>query len=596
MIRSLLFIIVCSGLFAQGAYSQNLDSLRAILEKQELSLNDQLVILKLLADGSQEIGDKLSYSQQLIDLATSVDSGGYIVSGFLQKGTAQRLSGDMSDAVGSFFKAAEVSGVYGLQRDVGLSHIAAADVYSNMDNHEDAIHYYRRGINILRLEDDTIGLASALLNTGDEFWNHDELDSALVYFKESGELFELANYEVGKAYNLGNIGLVYAKKDLGEIAENNINEAIDILEKYEDYYPICVYLAYMSDIYRDKGDINLALEFAKDSYYLANKYSLKQEISDASFRIYELYESTDNAEEALTYYKQFVAFRDSVNNLSSVQETSRLRADYEIAQSQLKLNLLKEQKQNQRISMIASIIAAISVTLLAIGLYMRYRYIYRTNKIIESEKNRAEDLLHNILPEEIGEELKEHGKVKAKRFDSVTVMFTDFISFSRYSEHIEPEKLVQSVDYYFSKFDEIMDKHGLEKIKTVGDAYLCAGGLPYPSENHAVNMIHASKDILRVIEDSKNIKSDIISFDIRIGIHTGAVVAGVVGSKKFAYDIWGDTVNVASRMETNAEKNHINISQSTYELIKDVYNCEHRGEIDIKNRSNIGMYYVRELI
>lgn len=569
-----------------------IDSLEDVYTTHSLAVDEELDILKVLAEEHPDIGARLAYSNQLIELALPKDRGYYIISGYLQKGGALRLRGDMKEALNAFIKAAETAIQYDLQRDLGLSHIAAADIYSIMDNHDDAIHYYQRGINILRGENDPIGLATALLNTGDEYFNYNELDSALVYFKESGELFERNDYEQGKAYNLGNIGLVYAKK--GEIikAEKNINEAISILERSEDYYPICVYLTYISDIYRDKGNNPLALKFAKESYQLGQRYGLKQEISDASLKIYELYEKAGDVEEGFFYYKQHIVYRDSVNNISEVQETARLRADFEIAQKQLEVDLLTERQQSQRISMIASIIAAISVTLLALGLFMRYRFIYRTNQIIQAEKNRSDELLLNILPEETAKELKEYGKVRAKRFDSVTVMFTDFRSFTSYAENIPPELLVESVDYYFSKFDEIMDRYGLEKIKTVGDAYLCAGGLPYPTKDHAIKMVRAAKDILLVMEQAKNDKKSIVSFDIRIGIHTGQVVAGVVGSKKFAYDIWGDTVNVASRMEGNAATNHINISKSTFDLVKDEFTCLHRGEIAIKNRSNVEMYYV----
>lgn len=144
-------------------------------------------------------------------------------------------------------------------------------------------------------------------------------------------------------------------------------------------------------------------------------------------------------------------------------------------------------------------------------------------------------------------------------------MFTDFVMFTRHSEHLEPELLVESIDYYFSKFDEIIDKHNLEKIKTTGDAYMAAGGLPFETDNHDYKMILAAKDILKFVEEAKKDSSaNTPRFEIRIGINTGPLVAGVVGTKKFAYDLWGDTVNVAARLESNSIPGHINISENTY--------------------------------
>ena len=206
-------------------------------------------------------------------------------------------------------------------------------------------------------------------------------------------------------------------------------------------------------------------------------------------------------------------------------------------------------------------------------------------------------MLLNILPEQTAEELKDKGKVQAKRFDSVSVMFTDFKGFTAYSDKLSPEELVDSIDFYYSKFDDIIEKHGLEKIKTVGDAYMCAGGLPFPTPDHPVKMLEAALEIAEFVKESKKLDpDDMTRFDIRIGINTGPVVAGVVGNKKFAYDIWGDTVNIASRMESNSEPGKINISENTYQLIKDQFKCTYRGEIEAKNKGMMKMYFVDETL
>ncbi len=234
---------------------------------------------------------------------------------------------------------------------------------------------------------------------------------------------------------------------------------------------------------------------------------------------------------------------------------------------------------------------------MAFGLYRRYRFIRKTKEIIEKERDRSESLLLNILPVETAAELKKYGKVEAKKFDSVTVLFTDFKGFTHYAENLDPKELIERVGFYFSKFDDIMEKYGLEKIKTIGDAYMCAGGIPFPTKDHALKMVRASFEILEFVEETKkNATREQIHFDIRVGINTGAIVAGVVGTKKFSYDIWGDTVNVASRMESMSEPGKINISKSTYELVKSDFDCEYRGEIEAKNRGKVKMYFVNTLL
>ena len=216
------------------------------------------------------------------------------------------------------------------------------------------------------------------------------------------------------------------------------------------------------------------------------------------------------------------------------------------------------------------------------------------NALITREKQRYEELLLNILPYEVAQELKEKGKSEAKLYDLVTVMFTDFKGFTMISEKLSPVELVAEIDYCFKAFDNIITSHGIEKIKTIGDSYMAAGGLPVANKTHAGDVVSAALEIrefMRVYNDKQKSAGKEV-FEIRIGIHTGPVVAGIVGIQKFAYDIWGDTVNIASRMESSCQEGEINISGGTYEFVRDAFICKHRGKIDAKNKGQIDMYFV----
>jgi class 3 adenylate cyclase len=212
----------------------------------------------------------------------------------------------------------------------------------------------------------------------------------------------------------------------------------------------------------------------------------------------------------------------------------------------------------------------------------------RTSEL-KQEMKKSDDLLLNILPADIADELKENGISEARNYNEVTVLFTDFVNFTGISEKLSPKELVSELHICFKGMDEIIVRHGMEKIKTIGDAYLAVCGLPKPCPTHALNTVSAAREILDFVNSRKREGG---MFEIRIGINSGPVVAGIVGIKKFAYDIWGDTVNTAARMEQNSQPGKINISGSTYELVKDSYTCLYRGKLSAKNKGHIDMYFV----
>lgn len=213
---------------------------------------------------------------------------------------------------------------------------------------------------------------------------------------------------------------------------------------------------------------------------------------------------------------------------------------------------------------------------------------------LHAERRKSEELLLNTLPRKIAEELKQTGKVKPVYYQSASILFTDFKDFTKLAEQLTPEELVEELDYCFSSFDMIIEAHNLEKLKTIGDSYMCVGGIATPNPTHAIDAVLAALQIQAFMRwrRQEKIQNNQPYWEIRIGIHSGPLLAGVIGKKKFTYDVWGDAVNIASRMESSSLPGAINISQSTFELVKDFFDCEYRGKIAVKNKGDIDMYFV----
>jgi class 3 adenylate cyclase len=276
---------------------------------------------------------------------------------------------------------------------------------------------------------------------------------------------------------------------------------------------------------------------------------------------------------------------------------SNLRRDIEAQKLKTAEAELERSRSHAQRNLLGS--GLLFVLVLALLFFLRFQSKQRyanqlnyKNAQLDAEQKRANTLLLNILPEAIAQELKAHNKVKAKKHEQATVMFVDFKGFTSLAETMPPEQLVEELNHYFSKFDEITSKHGIEKIKTIGDAYLCAVGLSGKQNNPSV-VVHAALEIQSFMQTYRAtcMMRNQPFFDARIGIHSGPVVAGVVGTKKFAYDIWGDTVNVAARMEEACEKGMINVSEAAYWLTKYDFEWMERGRIPAKNKGNMEMFY-----
>ncbi len=317
-----------------------------------------------------------------------------------------------------------------------------------------------------------------------------------------------------------------------------------------------------------------------------------QQIYEAKYRWEE---QQGNEGTAYKFYKQYVFWTDSIKRMGVLDEVVTREADDEFRnRKEAYESASTQQISRQKNITILSLVFLLVVFVFGVFQYRNYKAQQKANLSLAVEKKRSEDLLLNILPEAVAEELKAKGSADARLFDEVTVLFTDFKSFTSVSETLTPQILVNELNECFRAFDEIVGKYNIEKIKTMGDGFIAAAGLPSANPNHAIDMVKAALEIRDFMaERQRQTKDDKLqTFEIRIGLHSGPVVAGIVGVKKFAYDIWGDTVNTAARMEQNSEAGKVNISEATYAFVKDQFKCEYRGEIEVKNKGKMKMYFV----
>ena len=363
-------------------------------------------------------------------------------------------------------------------------------------------------------------------------------------------------------------------------------------------------LVALGNIYRE-SNIQMAFKSYKEAEALALSMKLNEESRDIYKGMAITYQYAGDFKNAFDYQNKYLAYKDSISNIKTEDKIRVLQFDFDLETQKVQeeIDLLQKEAlikdlsaKRQKYVIYGSVGSLLVVFVLAIGVLNRYKYVKKTNKIIEEEKNRSENLLLNILPAEIAEELKLKGSADAKNCELVTILFTDFQGFTKTSQELTAKELINEINHCFGAFDDICGKYGIEKIKTIGDSYMAAGGIPLPKADSVKNTVLAALEMQSFINNRIEIKKakNEIPFKMRVGINSGPVVAGIVGVKKFQYDVWGDTVNTASRMESNGEIGKVNISENTYNLLKDeqLFTFKHRGKIDVKGKGELEMYFV----
>ncbi len=636
------FISFCFVFSFFAAYAQNseIDSLKKYIS---IRGDDSLKVNALITLSSKYLGsdhqEAMRCGYKALDLAEEIDFQKGRAYAYKAIGLANYYQANYPEAVIQFQNSLTVFD--SLSFKVGIANILSnlGATYFNAGDDAKAIDFYLRSLRISEEVNDRLRIGTALNNIGGVYNNKPAtLDKSLEYFLKALPIFREIDYQDGIATVSMNVGEIYMKRKQYDSAIYYFDASLKIFDESIDAtFP----LTFLGEIYGQRNDFTRAYSYHDKAIKIAEELDAKLELiqsiiglartqknhravkqSIASYQraqkvaeevtarkelkeIYEglsdLYAHDGEFEKAFGYNTLLATIKDSLYNSDNDTKIQQLQFNFDIEKKEDEIDLLTKDQalksatiQRQRVVNYAAGITGFLLVLVLIGFYNRHRYTQKTNKIIKDERDRSKELLLNILPSETAHELETNGHAQTRFYDSVTVLFADFKGFSSISRTLKPQELVAELNDYFIAFDEIVEKFNLEKIKTIGDAYMCAGGIPTTNDTHPFNAVEAGlamQDFMTSRNAARKANGQ-DAWDLRIGIHIGPIVAGVVGKKKYAYDIWGDTVNIASRMESSSEGGRVNISSSLYDIVKDKYQCHYRGKIFAKNIGEIDMYFV----
>ena len=484
--------------------------------------------------------------------------------------------GIYSLALEYFVKGLEISEAHQDSKMVAEGYMFVGNTLVQMQNYDKAETYILKALDLFHKLGDKVKSKFTSVNLGLNYVHKKEHEKAIFIFLKTIDYFihdEKRQQTLSSLYH--NLGFAYEMKEEWENAIAFYHKALEIRLTKKDTYGLASTYLGLGSVYRKMNQLETALTHLELSLEHLRKVKYKECEKSVYVELYKIYLEKKDAQNALDFYVKYSEINEALFKEGNIHKILEFEATQEI-----------EKKERE-----AEIFRLKNVELARLN-----EEILIQKTAIEQEKLRNEELLLNILPEEIAEELKLKGFVEAKMFEQATVLFTDFVGFTQMSQKMTPKEILAELNECFSAFDYIMQKHGVEKIKTIGDAYMAVGGVPTPSKSHALDVVNAALDIQAFMVQHKIIKEakNETYFEIRIGVHTGALVAGVVGVKKFAYDIWGDTVNTAARLESSGTHGEVNVSESTYALIKDHFECVYRGKIQAKGKGQIDMYFIKE--
>jgi len=598
---------------APPLFIENPDSAR-ILSNQALSIANQINYTKGAAMALKNIGfvyyyqdngvEVLNYWGQSLEKYKEIKDLDGVANLYNNIGVVYYNKGDDVKALENYFQSLKYAEEDNNKfRMLGALNNIGGVYYLRSVNYEKALDYYGRALKLSEeLGDKPDELGTICTNIGSIYFEKGDDVEALKYFEKALDAF--GNSDKRQAALIA-MGRMYNKEGKYDLALENHFKALDITKKNNEVIFMIPSLMAIGDVYVAKGDNRTALKYYKEAEEKAVEIQANHDLSDLYNKISQAYSKIGDYSKAFSYQTLFSAIKDTLYNIATNEKMGEIRFEYDLEKKQNEVVLLTKDNdlqaakiKRQQIAKNAFMGGLVLVFIIAALIFRGYRIKVKTHKILDKQKNEIETLLLNILPEKVAKELQVKGYATPRYFEEVSVMFTDFKGFTMLADKMSPDELVAELDSCFIAFDAIIGKYNLEKIKTIGDSYMCAGGIPTPDSEHPLKIVRAGLEIQEYIQVN-NIRRQEKGLDpwfIRIGINIGPVTAGVVGKKKYAYDIWGSTVNIASRMESSGEPGRVNISAATYELVKDHFACSYRGKITAKNAGEIDMYFVDEEI
>jgi class 3 adenylate cyclase/uncharacterized protein YdcH (DUF465 family) len=477
--------------------------------------------------------------------------------------------------------------IYGMQGNYPLA----------LKNHLNALRIFEKGSDVGRI-------ASSCSNIGIIYYEQHNFDAALKMYERALAIRQQAGDMKAVSEAMNNIALVYNDQGKFEEALTMHKQALLLREQTGDKSRIAISYSNLADVYKATKEYTTALDYYNHALTLFEELNDKRGLVPAYFNIGELYFIIGEYEKAERFLNNAITLAEQTGLRDHLREAyeymAKLQANQGKFEAAYRLHVRYAQLDKEISNAETSRQIAQMTMRHEIEQKEREAEIERQKNIeltkayesLDAEKKRSETLLLNILPEEVAQELKQSGKATAKYYNDVTILFTDFVGFTKVSMLLTPQQLVDELHECFKGFDEIIAEYNIEKIKTVGDAYMAAAGLPTANAEHAADILKASLEIVEFMKRRRKQMGE-ATFEVRVGVHSGSVVAGIVGVTKFAYDIWGDAVNTAARMEQNSEPGRVNVSQATFELLSahPKFKFEYRGEIEAKNKGKMKMYF-----
>ena len=559
-----------------------------------------------------ELDSAIVYFKKTIEFKNNNNDKEGLISDYSALGNLYRQRGSYPSAQEQLIKGLKVAETEKDTFSMMTLFSEMGDIYAAQEGWKKAEDHYRKSMDLARSKNRGFVEAGCLNKLGNIYQLQEKKEKAIEYYELALQIYEQINSKINAADVQISLSKIYKEGNQIEKAKTYLLEALKARNQSADKLSILAVKMALAEIEIMTGNRKKGIELIKECLPEYEEMEDREGLKNGYLLLSESYSKSNNYKLAFEYFQQYKNISDSLISIERTKAVNELellytteKKDKEIAQQKaaIEKQQLATRERNKRHLLLAALgsLILLSVT---IGLFYSKRLNRQltaqnrqieTQKIeIESERNRAEGLLLNILPEAVATELKQKGHATPEHYDAATVVFTDFEGFTKIASSLSPTEIINELNECFLKFDEIAERHNLEKIKTMGDAYMCAGGLPVKNNTHPSDAVLAAKEIMAFVEERNNklAAEGKPIWPIRIGIHTGELVAGVVGSKKFAYDIWGDTVNVASRMESNAGVGQINISAATYKLVGDKFHCRYRGKIEVKNKGELGMYIV----